>query len=222
MLDEKLVVLKKELIDFAAIVESMVEKCLAGLTEKSNGLLNEVITVEEPRANAHEVSLDELCTNIIAQYQPRAKNLRLVLMAYRMSNDLERMGDHAVNVAESAQFLIARPPVKPLIDIPHMGELVTRMVSESINSFVNEDAALARTVCSSDNAVDDLKRKIFTELLALMQNDPGIVERAHHLIRVTSNLERIADLSTNICEDVLFLVEGRVIKHHLNDNQQPQ
>lgn len=214
MLEEKLVTLKKDLIDFAAIVESMVEKCIAGLTAKDGTLLDEVITVEEPRANACEVALDELCTNLIAQYQPRAKNLRLILMAYKMSNDLERMGDHAVNVAESSQYIIARPPIKPLVDLPHMGELVVKMVSDSINSFVNEDAALARSVCGRDNAVDDLKRHIYTELLALMQKDPTTVERAHHLIRITGNLERVADLSTNICEDVLFLAEGTVIKHH--------
>jgi phosphate transport system protein len=219
MLEEKLVGLKKELIDFAGIVESMVEKCLSGLTGKVPALFDEVISKDEPRANAYEIAIDEICTNLIAQYQPRAKNLRLILMAYKMNTDLERMGDHAVNIAESARYLAGRSPVKPFADLSRMGALAVKMLSDSITAFVNEDAALAQSVCAGDNAVDDLQRQILAELSVLMQKDPSTVERALHLIRITTNLERLADLSTNICEEVLFLAEGRVIKHHLADNR---
>ncbi|MCX5777971.1 MAG: phosphate signaling complex protein PhoU [Elusimicrobia bacterium] len=219
MLDDKLVGLKKELIDFAAVVESMVEKCLKGLMGNNPGMYELVIATDEPRANAYEIAIDEICTNLLAQYQPRAKNLRLVLMIYRMSNDLERMADHAVNIAESARYLSDRSPVKPLVDLPHMGELTVRMLSDSINAFVNEDAALARSVCARDNEVDDLKRHILSELTTIMKMDPTTVERALQIIRITGNLERIADLSTNICEEVLFLAEGRVIKHHMDEHQ---
>lgn len=221
MLEEKLITLKKELIDFAGVVESMVEKSIKGLTGKDRAVFTQVITQDEPRANSYEIKLDELCTNLIAQYQPRAKNLRLILMIYKMSNDLERMADHAVNITESAQILAERPSVKPLIDLPLMGQLTVKMLTDSINAFVNEDSALARSVCERDTEVDNLKRKILGELTDLMQRDPSTVERSLHLIRITGNLERIADLSTNICEEVLFLAEGRVIKHHLADGTTP-
>lgn len=214
MLDEKMVTLKKRLIEFAGLVESMVDKSLAGLQNKDRGLLNEVISTDEPRANAFEVEFDEACTELIAQYQPRARNLRIILMILRMSTDLERMGDHAVNIVESSRFLIERPPVKPLVDLPKMAEITRGMMRDSINAFTNEDAPLAKSVCERDNLVDDLKDTIHADLLALMQEDPSLIERSLHLLRIADNLERIADLSTNICEDVMYMVEGLVIKHH--------
>jgi len=131
-----------------------------------------------------------------------------------MNNDLERMGDHAVNIAESSLFLIERPPVKPLIDIPNMAKVTMEMLRNSINSFINENAKLAKTVCERDYIVDGLRDQILRELITFMSSDPSTIERSIHLMRISSNLERIADLSTNICEDVIFMVEGRVIKHH--------
>jgi phosphate transport system protein len=219
MIEEKLIELKKELIDFAMLVETMVSKSISGLSKRDRMALLNVIEKDEPKANAYEIEMDELCTNLVAQYQPKAKNLRMILMILKMSNDLERMGDHAVNIVESALYLIERPQVKPLDDIPKMGELTSIMLQDSINSFINEDAALAKHVCEMDDGVDDLKDKIFIELTALMGTDPATIERALHLLRISGNLERIADLSTNICEDVMYLVEGRVIKHHLNEEK---
>jgi len=217
MLEEKLVSLKKELVEYAGLVELMVEKSVKGLLNREKALLQEVIEKCELKANAYEIKMDELCTNLIAQFQPRARNLRLILMAMKMSNDLERMGDHAVNIVESALYLIERPQVKPLTDIPKMGEYTTKMLKDSINSFINEDAALAKSVCMMDDSVDDLKDKLIKELTALMSSDSATIERSLHLLRISGNLERIADLSTNICEDVMYLVEGRVIKHHKDE-----
>ena len=214
MLEEKLVNLKKELIEYAGLVESMVEKSVKGLLVRERTVLLEVIEKDEPKANACDIEMDELCANLIAQYQPKAKNLRLILMALKMSNDLERMGDHAVNIVESAMYLIERQQIKPLIDIPKMGDYSTKMLKDSINSFINEDGALAKSVCAMDDSVDGLKDKVLMELEALMKSDPAMIERSLHLLRISGNLERIADLSTNICEDVMYLVEGRVIKHH--------
>jgi phosphate transport system protein len=218
MIEEKLVELKKELIEYAMLVETMVSKSISGLIKRDKAALMNVMQNEEPKANAYEIEMDELCTNLIAQYQPKAKNLRMILMALKMSNDLERMGDHAVNIVESALYLIERPQVKPLVDIPKMGDFTSKMLQNSINSFINEDAALAKSVCLMDDSVDDLKDKIFQELSALMASDPATIERSLHLLRISGNLERIADLSTNICEDVMYLVEGRVIKHHKDEN----
>ncbi|MCB4791041.1 MAG: phosphate signaling complex protein PhoU [Elusimicrobia bacterium] len=219
MLEEKLISLKKELVEYASLVESMVEKSSKGLLNKEKSLLKEVIEKDEPKANNYEIEMDELCTNIIAQYQPKARSLRTVLMVLKMSNDLERMGDHAVNIVESALFLIERPWVKPMIDIPKMAETTISMLRDSINSFINEDAVLARNVCQRDNIVDDLKDKIVIELSAVMSSDTTAIERSLHLLRISGNLERIADLSTNICEEVMFMVEGKVIKHHNDETK---
>jgi len=131
-----------------------------------------------------------------------------------MNSDLERMGDHASNIADSGLYLISHAPVKPLIDIPKMAEETIRNISDSIGAFINEDAPLAQNVCERDHIIDELHVKIFHELVAFMTSDPTTIERSLYLIRIANNLERIADLSTNICEDVIFMVEGRVIKHH--------
>lgn len=219
MLEEKLIGLKKELIDYAMLVETMVAKSVSGLLKRDKTALLEVMEKEETKANAFEIEMDELCTNLIAQFQPKGKSLRMILMAMKMSNDLERMGDHAVNIVESALYLVDRPQVKPLIDIPIMGEYTTKMLKEGISAFINEDADKAKSVCMMDDRVDDLKDKILKELTELMSADPATIERSLHLLRISGNLERIADLSTNICEDVMYLVEGRVIKHHKDEEQ---
>lgn len=214
MLKEKIISLKKELIEYATMVEKMIEKSIEGLLKREDKVLRNLIEVEEPKANEMEIQLDEICTNIIAQYEPRAGDLRTVLMILKMNNDLERMADHAVNIAQSSLFLIERPPVKPLIDLPTMAQLAMKMLRDSINSFINENSNLAKSVCQIDDRVDNLRDQILRELITYMSADPSTIERSLHLLRISTNLERIADLSTNICEDVIFMVDGRVIKHH--------
>ncbi|OGS17003.1 MAG: phosphate transport system regulatory protein PhoU [Elusimicrobia bacterium RIFOXYA2_FULL_50_26] len=214
MLAERLLSLKKQLVEYSGVIESMVGKSMKGLLLKNKAFLVEVIEQDEPKVNELEVEVDELCTNMIAQYQPRAKDLRMILMALKMNNDLERMGDHAVNIAESGLYLIERPQVKPFKDIPLMSEAVMSMLKDCIDAFVNGDAQLAKSVCERDNVVDDFKDKILAELVHIMNVDPSAIERSLHLLRISGNLERIADLSTNIGEEVMFMVEGRVIKHH--------
>jgi len=140
-------------------------------------------------------------------------------MISKISNDLERMGDHAVNIAESSLFLIERPLVKPLIDIPRMAELTIKMLKDSTVSFIDENASLAQNVCERDSSVDDLKDQILRELITFMSSDPSTIERSLHLLRISNNLERIADLSTNICEDIIFMTKGKIIKHHKGDGE---
>ena len=130
-----------------------------------------------------------------------------------MNNDLERMGDEAVNISESALFLIDRPEVKPLIDIPRMAEEAKQMLRDSLKALVDEDTLLAKSVCERDDIVDGLRDQIFRELITLMASDSSVIERSIRLIRISQSLERIADLSTNICEDVIYMVEGKMIKH---------
>jgi phosphate transport system protein len=214
MFDEKLLTLRRELIEYAILVEAMIDKSINGLIKRDRTLLNEVIQKDEPKANDFEILLDELCTNTIAQYEPKAKDLRTTLMVLKMNNDLERIADHAVNIAESSLFLIEFPPVKPLIDIPRMAEVSVSMLKDSINAFINEDAVLARSVCERDSIVDGLADQILRELITFMSSDPTTIGRSIHLLTISRNLERIGDLSTNICEDVIFMTEGKVIKHH--------
>ncbi len=214
MLEEKLQILKQELIEYAGLVEDMIEKSIRGLLNRDEVLLRAVIERDEPRANEFEIELDEGCTNVIAQYQPVARDLRTALMILKMNSDFERMGDHAVNIAESALYLIERPSVKPLLDTPRMADEVVGMVKDSLVAFINEDAKLARSVCERDDIVDGLARQVLRELITYMASDSSTIERSLHLLQIAGNLERIADLSTNIAEDVIFMVQGRVIKHH--------
>lgn len=221
MLEEKIIELKKELIEYASLIEEMISKSIKGLLEKNKDILDEVINIDEFNANSKEIEIDEMCTNMIAQFDPMAKNLRTILMIYKMNNDMERLGDHAVNIAQSSLFLIERPFVKKLMDVPRMTHEVISMLKDSINSFINEDACLAKKVCERDSVVDDLKNQIIRELITYMISDPKTIERSLHLMRITGNLERISDLSTNIGEEVIFMVQGRIIKHHQNidDNE---
>jgi len=217
MLNEKIKSLKRELIEYATFVEKMIEKSVHGLLNNEENILNDIITGEEQIANETEIKLDELCTTAIAQFEPRAKDLRTILMILKMNNDLERIADHAVNIAESAIFLIARPPVKPLIDIPNMAQIVIKMIKDSISSFINESPDLARDVCTRDKQVNGLRDQILRELITFMASDPTTIERSIHLLRISSNLERVGDLTTNICEDVIYAVQGKVIKHHKDE-----
>jgi len=218
MLEEKLNELKKKLVEEAGLAEDMVKKSIEGLIEKRKKILEKVIKEYEPKMNKLEIELDELCTNLIALYQPEAGNLRTILMILKMNNDLERIGDLAVNISESALFLIERPLVKPLIDIPRMAEETIDMLKKAVDSFINKDAKLAKSVCERDAIVDNLREQILRELITYMSSNSSTIERSIHLIRISRCLERIADLSTNICEDVIFMVEGKVIKHHKDEN----
>jgi phosphate transport system protein len=214
MLEEKMIALRKELIESATHVEGMIDKSITGLMRKDSTLLTEVIEKDEPKANDSEISIEELCTTMIAQYEPRAKDLRTILMVMKMNNDLERVGDHAVNIAECSLFLIERPSLKPLLDIPRMAEESVGMLKDAIEAFIKEDALLAAMVCERDNIVDNLGQQILRELITFMGADSTTIERSMRLLNIARNLERIGDLSTNISEDVIFMVEGRVIKHH--------
>ena len=214
MLEEKMIALRKELIESATHVEGMIDKSITGLMRKDSTLLTEVIEKDEPKANDSEISIEELCTTMIAQYEPRAKDLRTILMVMKMNNDLERVGDHAVNIAECSLFLIERPSLKPLLDIPRMAEESVGMLKDAIEAFIKEDSLLAAMVCERDSIVDNLGQQILRELITFMGADPTTIERSMRLLNIARNLERIGDLSTNISEDVIFMVEGRVIKHH--------
>ncbi len=214
MIERKIEELKSKLVEFSQLIKNMLSKSIKGLIEKDEKLLKEVIEVDEKASNELEIQIDEMCIHIIAQFEPRAKHLRTIFLALKMNNDLERMGDHTVNISESALYLIPKPQVKPFVDLPRMAEEVKKMLEDSIKSFIEEDASLAKSVCERDDIIDNFKNQITRELITYMLSDPSTIERALHIIRIAGNLERIADLTTNICEDVIFMVKGELIKHH--------
>ncbi len=219
MLETRLNELKGQVIQFSYLIEQMKDKSINGLVNRNERMLHAVIEDDEKKANRYEIELDEICTTLIAQYQPMAKVLRTIMVIYNMNNALERMGDHMVNIAQSALVLIKNPPIKPFIDIPRMNELVSHMLKDSINSFINNDAALAKDVCERDETIDGLRDQITRELITFMASNPSIIGDCIHILRVSENLERIADLTTNICEDVIFMLEGKVIKHHQDEKE---
>lgn len=214
MLEEKITELKQKLVVMASLVESMLEKSTNSLVNKDEELAREVINKDEPKVNDLEIKIEDLGVKLIALYQPEASYLRIVVAVIKINNDLERIGDHAVNIAERALYLIPRPPVKPLIDLPRMGKAARKMLQESLDSFIRGDANLAISVCQEDQEVDSLRDQIVRELITYMISDPATIERSIQLVSIARNLERVADLATNIAEDVVFTVKGDVIKHH--------
>lgn len=213
VLETKVAELKEKLLAMAAYVEGMVDSSTQALIKRDATLAEKVINETEGAVNDLEIDVEDFAINLIALYQPEASNLRTITMVIKINNDLERIGDHAVNIAEAALFLIPRPPVKPLIDLPRMAEEAIRMLHDSLDAFTRSDAELARNVCVRDSTVDSLKDQINRELITYMISDATTIDRALKLMLISLNLERIADLATNISEDVIYAATGEVIKH---------
>ncbi len=218
MLKEKIVELKRQLVQDATVVEEMIAKSIKGLIDRNTQLLNEVMNTEEPKVNTYDRIIDEMCVELIAQFEPVARDLRMVIMSVKMNKDLERMADHAVNISESGLFLIANPILGSYEDVRLMGDNAVKMLKDSINAFVNEDVLLAQSVCERDNIVDTAGDTILKGLTEIMRTKKDTIPRALQMMRIAHNFERIADLSTNIAEEVIYIVEGRDIKHHQSDN----
>jgi phosphate transport system protein len=214
VLEQKLVELREKLMTMAAITEDMVSNSIKSLVNRESQLARQVKEVDEPRVNKLELEIEDAAINLIALHQPEASNLRTIAMIIKINNDLERLGDHAENIADAALFLIDRPPVKPLIDLPRMSEEAINMLKDVLNAFTKSDANLAKAVCVRDSVVDTLKSQIIHELITLMSNDPSTVDRSLKVMMVALNLERIADHATNIAEDVVYMATGEVIKHN--------
>jgi phosphate transport system protein len=210
--DEELEQLKEKVLRMGSIVEVMVEYAVASLVDRDSRLAQDTIDSDQ-RADLLEVEIDEACIRMLALHQPAAGDLRFVTTAMKVSTDLERMADQAVNISQRAIELNDEPQLKPYIDIPIMSQLSQNMLRDSLDAFVRKDVVLARTVIEADNKVDSLKNQVFRELLTFMMEDPRTIPRAIRLILVSRHLERIADHATNIAEMVVFLVEGRNIRH---------
>ncbi len=210
---EDLETLKTKLLEMGSLVESAIQRSISAVTQKDRGAAEQVF-MNEARINAIEIEIDDFAISLLALQQPMAADLRLIVAALKINTDLERMGDLAVNIAQRALSLMEGPVIKPMIDIPHIAGLVQSMVRKALDAFVHRDADLARSVLSSDDAVDNMRTACYHELVSFMEQDPQHIQQALALLSITRNLERIADHSTNIAEDVLFLVKGVDVRHH--------
>jgi len=215
-LDVELTQVKQNLLKMAGLVELAIDKSIKALKERNSILAQEVIT-EDRQVNQIEIEIENACFTILARQQPVAADLRFMMSCIKINNDLERMADHVVNIAETAEELVTKPVIKPLIDIPYMATIVQGMLRDSLDSFIRLDAEKARQVCEKDDVVDGLESQIQRELITYMMEDHRKITQALGLTLVSKNLERIADLSTNIGEEVIFIVEARTIKHHHKD-----
>ncbi len=214
--DQELGDLKQDLLRMAALAETAVGKSVESVTNRDSDRAREVI-IDDITLNRMELAIEEQAFKLLALRQPVATDLRLTVAAMRIATELERIGDQAVNIAERALELNSRPPLELPIDIKLMADMALGMVRTSIDAFVNQDPKLALQVCQRDVEVDILDDEYIQKLLDSMIKESRWVTRLHHFIIIVRNLERIADLATNIAEDIVFIVEGRVIKHRCED-----
>ncbi|HEX7240810.1 MAG TPA: phosphate signaling complex protein PhoU [Longimicrobiaceae bacterium] len=212
---EELAHLKGRLLDMSALAEELVRNAVEALLERDPARAQAVIQ-GDAELDALEMEVDDACIHLLALQQPMARDLRLITMAMKISNDLERVGDHAVNIAEAVPHLLGEPFAQ-FPEIEEMARLAREMLSDALDDFVRGDSQAAREVCRRDDRVDSLHESLFRILLTHMMEDPRRIGPSMSLFLVSRNLERIADLATNIAEDVVFLVEGRTIKHHAED-----
>ena len=216
--DEELEKLKEKILKMSSLVEKAIHLSIKALVDRESELAQQIIKSDD-QVNMLEIEIDDFSLKLLALRQPQAGDLRLITSIMKINNDLERIGDLAVNIAERTMELLKFPIVKPLIDIPRMAEIAQGMVKDSLDAFVNRDSKLARSVCERDDKVDNLNDRIFRDLLTYMLQNPKTIERAVNLILVGRNLERIADHATNICEDVIYIVDGKTIKHHIEERE---
>lgn len=205
--------LRNLLLTMGGMVEERVHRAVQALIHRREEEAQRVIIADKD-VNDLQMAIDDRCLRLLATQSPLASDLRLITSAMKINADLERIGDQAVNIAESVVALIPQPSLKPLIDIPRMAEVAEKMIRDALDAFVRKDAALARDVLRRDDEVDELKDQVFRELLTYMMADPGTIQRALWLILISRNLERVADHATNIAEDVIFITEARDVRHH--------
>jgi len=211
--EQELEGLKAKLLEMSALVESAIYRSVQAVVERNEELAQQVLR-NEGRINQLEIEIDDKAIGMLALQAPLAADLRLVTASIKINNDLERMGDLSVSIAQSALALIKEPLIGPLIDIPHIAGLAQGMVRKALDAFVNRDPELARSVLASDDAVDNMRTASYHELISFMETHPQQIPQALYLLSVIRNLERIADHATNVAEDVLFLVKGIDVRHH--------
>jgi phosphate transport system protein len=215
---QELEALKERLIRMGSLAEQAIVESIRSFQERDAVLARQVLEADEA-INLLEVEIDNNVVDILALQQPVASDLRFILAAQKINNDLERIGDHAVNIAESTLQYAKRDPIEHPVDIPQMAVIAKTMLREAIDAFVHSDAKLARDVLITDDEIDDLNRKMADEMADLISADPKLLHQALDFIRVSRNLERVADLATNIAEEVVFITEAQVVKHRVGEKR---
>lgn len=210
--EEDLRKLREDILYMGGLVEDQIQKAVKSLVDRDSGMAN-IIIERDHEVNRLDVDIDDLCIRLLALHQPAGRDLRFITTGLKITTDLERIGDMAVNICERALELNQEPQLKPYIDIPRMAHIAEGMIRESLDSFVREDTDLALKVCKDDEQVDQLNSQIFREVITFMIGDPLTINRAMKISSVSKYLERIADHATNIAEMVIFMVKGKSIRH---------
>jgi len=210
--DEKIQELLEKLMVMGSLAESMIQAALRTLIERDETLCDEVHR-REMEVNELQIEVDDRAVKLTALQQPVGTDVRFLFMASRIASELERIGDQAVNICQNAHHVLEAPPLKPIVDLPMMGDIAERMVRDSLESLVRKDCSLANHVLEEEKKVDAFRDQIFRILLTHMMADPGTIQRALGLILISRNLERVGDHATNIAEEVIYLVEGREVRH---------
>jgi phosphate transport system protein len=216
-LDEKIQELLERLLLMGRLAESMIQIALRIMIERNESLSSEVYK-KEKEVNELQIEIDDSAVKLTALQQPVGTDVRFLFMASRIATELERIGDQAVNIVENAHHVLKAPPLKPLVDLPIMGEIAEKMVRDSLEALVDKNCSLANRVLEEEKKVDGYRDQIFRVLLTFMMADPGTIERSLALILISRNLERVGDHATNIAEEVIYLVEGREVRHRYESN----
>ena len=213
-LDEELKELHKDILRMAIFAQESIFKSVESLKNRDKYLAQEVIDTDN-KIDELELSIDEKCIDLIARYQPMAGDLRYITTGMKINNELERIADIALDIAQRSLDLMQKPLLKPLVDIPKLSEVAQNMVRDAIDAFVKRDAHLARQVVLADSQADRLRNLVQDELInEYLARDPNTADRAVALLLIARYLERICDHTTNIAEDVIYMVEAKVVKHH--------
>jgi len=203
-----------------SVVEENIASAIRTVLEKSNGLAQKVIETDQ-RIDALEIEIDNAVIDLLALQQPVASDLRFIIAAQKINNDLERIGDHAVNIAEAAEILHSFPQFEILEEIPKMAGITKSMLKDALDSFILLDPVKARMVITTDDQIDDLNRLVARKIIGWVKTNTQSIECGLEMSRVSRELERVADLATNIAEEVIFHTQARVVKHHADEKEQP-
>ena len=211
---ERLDTLRRQHIAMGAEAERQIASAIEALVTGDAARARAVIEGDKV-IDQMEIRIDEGAVELLATQQPVAGDLRLLVSALKINADLERIGDHAVNIAEAAERMSKSRPFKPWIDIPYLAEIARGMLQDSLDAFVRRDAALALAVCKRDDLLDEKNKSIIRELLTYMAENPALISASIEIMSVSKNLERVGDLATNIGEEAIYIAEGEMIKHHM-------
>jgi len=202
----------KQITIMGSLTESMIGLAMRVLVERDESLVDEIYRKED-EVNALQVSIDDTAIGLIATQQPVGKDVRFLFMTSKIVTDLERIADQAKNICQNAQFVLAQPPLKPMVDLPIMAEIAQKMVRDALTAVIDRDVALAERIMQEESKVDAFRDQVFRTLLTYMMADPGTIQRALSLILISRNIERIGDHATNIAEEAIYIVQGRDIRH---------